>query len=183
MKAMEKEWARKLVNDGNVRLRPLRYYRAIEAPEIGDKNEGNGQWLMEGNPMELGSVNEVYVWCGALPDTDRETLLRLDGKYDAVVEITNISRFTKRIAKAARDAGWQLAPHIGQVNYDRGRKITKSELRALPWQSNVFQKDSQYAHQREYRLAFTETSLEGRKSEYIDLLLGDCSEFISIKET
>ncbi|MES9854546.1 MAG: hypothetical protein ABW170_22245 [Candidatus Thiodiazotropha sp. L084R] len=183
VKAMELGWATKLVKKGNVRLRPLSYYREIELPEIGDVNEGNGQWHMEGNPMELGSVNEDYVWCGSLSDTDRETLLGLDGKYDTVVHISDVSLFTQRIAETARDTGWQLAPHIGQVNYDRGREVSKSQLQALPWQSNVFQKDLQYAHQREYRLAFTETSLKGRREEYIDLLLGDCSEFISIEET
>lgn len=183
VKAMELNWATKLVKKGNVRLRPLSYYRAIESPEIGDANEGNGQWYMEGNSMELRSVNEVYVWCGALPDTDRETLLGLDGKYDTVVQISDVSLFTKCIAQTARDAGWQLAPHIGQVSYDRGREVVKEQLQALPWQSNVFQKGLQYAHQREYRLAFTEISLKGQREEYIDLSLGDCSEFISIEET
>ncbi|WP_316365251.1 hypothetical protein [Candidatus Thiodiazotropha sp. CDECU1] len=183
VKAMENGWATKLVEEGNIRLRPLSYYRAIELPEIGDVNEGNGQWHMEGNPMEIGSVNEVYVWCGALSDTDRKTLLGLDGKYDTVGHISDVSLFTKRIAQTARDAGWQLAPHIGQVRYDRGREVTKEQLQALPWQSNVFQKSSQFAHQREYRLAFTEISLVGRKEEYVDLSLGDCSEFISIERT
>ena len=183
VKAMELGWATKLEKEGNVRLRPLSYYCAIELPEIGDVNEGNGQWHMEGNPMDLGSVNEIYVWCGALSDTDRETLLGLDGKYDTVVQISDVSLFTKRIVQTARDAGWQLAPHIGQVSYDRGRKVTKEQLQALPWQSNVFQKGLQYAHQREYRLAFTEVTLKGRREEYIDLSLGDCSEFISIEET
>lgn len=133
--------------------------------------------------MELESVNEVYVWCGASSDTERETLLRLDKKYDSIVEISDLPEFTKRIVQSARDAGWKLSPHIGSVVYDRGREVSKAELQALPWQSNVFQKGSVYSHQREYRLAFTETSLQGRREEYIDLLLGNCSEFISVKET
>jgi len=183
VKAMELVWATKLEKEGNLRLRPLSYYRVTELEEIGDVNEGKGQWRMEGNPIDLGSANEIYVWCGALPDTDRETLLGLDDKYDAIVQISDVSLFTKRIVKAARDAGWQLAPHIGQVTYDRGNEVTKEQLQALPWQSNVFQKGSQYAHQREYRLAFTEVSRTGRREEYIDISLGDCSEFISIEKT
>ena len=133
--------------------------------------------------MELGSGNEVYVWCGALSDTDREALLGLDVKYDTIVQVSDVSLFTKRIAQSARSAGWKLAPHIGKVIYDRGREVTKEQLQTLPWQSNVFQKGLQYAHQREYRLAFTETSPKGRREEYIDLSLGDCSDFISIEET
>ena len=69
IKATKLEWAQKLRNEGKIYLHSFDYYQLLENPELGDKNEGQGLYYLNGHPMETGSSNEVFIWCGSLPAT------------------------------------------------------------------------------------------------------------------
>lgn len=178
IKATEAKWARKLKDCGVIRLNSIRFYQSLENAELGDRNEGNGMLRLNGRPMESGSVNEVFIWCSALNTTPHEILKGFSANYDTIIEIMDVVEFTKRIQKAALDVGYDLTPHLGLVQYNRGEEVTKKVLNEQKWHSNVFQKDGGYSHQQEYRFAFSNFTFNHIGSDYIDLVLGNCNDII-----
>lgn len=180
IKGTESKWAYKLRDSGEIRLNYINFYHNLENPDLGDKNEGRGMLRVNGHPMESGSINEVFVWCSALDSTPHATLKSFKTNYDTVIQITDPIEFTKRIRKTAKDKGYDLMPHLGQIQYNRGDEVTNQELNSQKWHANVFQKECSYSHQQEYRFAFSNYTFDEIGLEYLDLILGNCSGIIKI---
>lgn len=181
IKATEMKWALKLRDEGCLRLNSVNFYHALESQELGDTNEGKGMFKLSGQPMEVGSVNEVFIWCTAKPDTDTEVLKSLNTSYNAIVRILNIEEFVKRIISTAKSDDYNLTPHIGKVIYNRGVEVSKDVLNNQQWHHNVFQKDKNYSHQQEYRMSFSNFTFRQINKNHLDLSLGICSDIIEIE--
>ena len=184
VKAMEKYWADKLISTGVIRLNSIEFYQTLESDELGDNMEGLGELISGSHPYTSTSGNRVFIWCAAKPDTNQSTLLGLDSQYDTVIKISDPVTFTKRIAAALRYKGYSLPlPHIGEVNYNRSDEVNIDVVQSQSWQWHVFQKQEKYAHQNEFRLAFTDTSFKLNSLEPIDLEVGPCSDIIACIQT
>jgi hypothetical protein len=181
IKATEMKWALKLRDEGCIRLNSVEFYQALENPELGDRNEAKGTLKVDGHSMEVGSGNEVFLWCSAIPEASPEILKRLDASYDAIVRIHDVEKFVKRIVSTAKLAGYILYPHLGKVNYNRGEEVSKDVLNKQRWHYNVFQKSSGYAHQMEYRLSFSNFTFQRIDKKHLDLSLGKCNDIIMIE--
>ena len=99
IKAMERKWAILLRERGQIRLSSTKYYQKLEKLELGDRNEGLGMLRLEGHQIESSSVNEVYIWCCAYPETSINVLKSLNKPaYDIIIcildEIRNYERGT-----------------------------------------------------------------------------------------
>jgi hypothetical protein len=182
-KAMERQWADELVQNGLIRLRKLEYYRELENDLLGDPNEGQGLYHLERHPMQTDSVNDVYAWCLFLPDIGSERLLALaeEGEYDCTVVIHAVENLLARMQKYLRQHYGGLWLHCGYVQYDRGAEVNKEILRSQKFHFNVFQKAPRFRDEREYRVSITNCTFERRVENYLDLHLGDCRDIISIQ--
>lgn len=191
IKAMERKWALRLRDKGCIRLRSVQYYQKLESSELGDRNEGQGMFKLHGDPIEMDSLNKVFIWCSSYSDTDPDVLKNLDPSYDTIIHMQNVKGFVDRIVSTARSKGYTLQPHIGAISYNRGDEVSKVVLDNQKWHYNIFQKDKSYAHQKEYRLSFTNcprlssTKVAFDKNDiccdYLDLELGDCRNIIDVE--
>ncbi len=89
VKAMERRWADELLASGSLRFGSLATYREWENKVLGDPNDGDGMYRMNGHPYLTGTANPVYAWCASMPTiTDRRILLLAKhGEYDCVVRV------------------------------------------------------------------------------------------------
>jgi hypothetical protein len=181
IKAMESKWAAKLFNEGAIRLYSVDYYQTLESPELGDVHEGRGMLRLNGHPMQMGSINEVFIWCGALPNISAATLKGLSSSYNTIIRITNVVEFTKRIVCALNDFGCKWHTHLGQVTYNRGDEVSKETLKNQKWHYNIFQKSAEYEHQREYRLAFTNISFQQINKKWIELSIESSKDIMKME--
>lgn len=183
VKAMESVWAKKLITQGNIRLSPLSYYQNLESNELGDNLEGLGELHVNSHPYSTDSINEVFVWCCANPETKFSTLLSLDSAYDVIIKITNPVEFVKRISAALRANDYTSShPQVGRVNYNRSDEVTRDSLQQQLWQWNTFQKTVSYEHQNEFRVVLSDLSFNLPQGEAINLSLGNCEDIIELIE-
>lgn len=68
VKAMERRWAEALLNEGAIRFGSLGWYRQWEDGVLGDPDDGEGMFHVDGHSYESGSINPIYAWCTSLPD-------------------------------------------------------------------------------------------------------------------
>lgn len=181
IKATERKWALKLRDEGFLRLNSAYFYQTLEDPELGDRNEAKGMLKLNGHPIETSSINELFIWCSAIPEASPKILKSLNPSYDVIVRIYNVDEFVKRIVSTAKSRNYALYPHIGRVKYNRGKEVSKDVLNNQQWHYNVFQKSSNYAHQEEYRLSFSNINFKRIEKNYLDLSLGKCSDIIEIE--
>lgn len=67
----------------------LAYYRKWENAVLGDPNDGEGMFMMNGHRYEVGSINPVYAWCASLPTVTSERInkwVEPEG-YDRLVRV------------------------------------------------------------------------------------------------
>ena len=184
VKAMELVWAKKLITEGGIRLSPLSYYQNLENTELGDNLEGLGALNMNSHPYSIDSINEIFIWCCANPETDQSTLLSLDSGYDVIIKVTDTVKFIKRIDEALHYNNDSFSPpQVGEVNYNRSSEVTKKSLQQQQWQWNAFQKDPYYMHQNEFRFVFSDSSLTPPQGQAINLLIGNCEDIIELIKT
>ncbi len=181
VKAMERPRALALINDGNIRFRTLSYYREIENPGQGDPNEGIGNYQLNGNDMTTTSANEIFIWCTSLDEVSRDTLLRLATGYETIIRIQNPLEFFSRIYNFLRENLTTFHLHCGRVIYNRGQAVDQQTLNEQKWHYNIFQKDTKYADQMEYRISLTNVSFGLIAKDYIDLNIRYCQDIISIE--
>ena len=187
LKAMELKWAKELLSNGSLRLSPLSYYQALESAELGDKLEGLGEFSNNNGTYSASTINEVFVWCGAMPSSKASDLLKLDDNYNVIIKINNVSQFVGRIALALEEQNFNFAiPHIGEVYYNRSSEVPIEMIRNQMIHWNSFQKEESYSHQKEYRLVLSDLSFSLEKNEEgtsvlpIDLSIGNCADIIQI---
>lgn len=180
LKAMERRFALPLISNGAIRIQSISYFHTLENRNLGDPNEGKGLFTLNGHPMRTSLGNEAFVWCTALPDTSNDSLLAFSEKYDTIIKIESVEKFLERLKMAIYKGNLPTHIHCGRVVYNRGTEITKEELNDQKWASNIFQKDTYYQHQNEYRFLLTNVVFKNPIGDYIDLQMGNCSDIISI---
>jgi hypothetical protein len=195
IKAMNGGWAERLVSDGLLRFRSLEYYRRWEKEQLGDPNEGLGLFHYNGLPMTTETTLDVHIQCFSL-EREAAAALAQEADYDCLAVIHSSENLLIRVRNwLSRDRRHPIL-HCGRVIYNRGEEVDKETLNSQKWHSNIFQKDTSFCGQVEYRLAITyydndpldepdlekpspaESSLE---ESYLDVQLGDCREFITIE--
>jgi hypothetical protein len=184
VKAMKKKWADPLIKDGLLRIQNIECFKKWENKILGDHNDGEGLYHLKNHPMQMGSVHDVYAWCLSLPEisSDRINLFAKHSGYDCLVVLQNPEMLFKRIKNwfSKKLPGYWL--HCGLVKYDRGKEVDKKTLNSQKFHYNVFQKAADFKEDLEYRLSVTNTTFSRLSEEYIDLLLGDCRDILSIEK-
>ncbi len=184
IKTMSKTWALELLKNGVLRVRHLNYFRKWENSILGDPNDGNALYHLNGHSMNTGSVNDVYAWCLSYPEiiNERLNLIAEQGNYDCMVVVKRPKAMFDRISNwlSANKPGFWV--HCGAVKYNRGEEVDKKTLNSQKFHYNVFQKSDCFSEDKEYRLSVTNTTFTQQEDEYIDLILGDCRDLLSIEE-
>jgi len=182
-KAMKGRWANELIQRGLIRIRKLEYYRKWENDVLGDPKEGRGLYHIEGHPMQMDSANDIYAWCLSLPEISSGRLLAIaaQGKYDCTVVIHDMEMLLLRIRSHLQKNYRGMWLHCGYVNYDRGTEVSKETLDMKKFHFNVFQKASRFQDDKEYRVSITNCISKRYKESYLDLLIGECKDIISIQ--
>lgn len=183
VKAMERRWAEKLLEHGAIRFGSLATYRQWENAVLGDPNDGEGMFRMDGHSYDTGSINPVYAWCASMPSitADRTLLIAKHGKYDCVVRVHNLPLMIQRVSAALAKSNKSLGFHCAEVLYNRGVEVDKQALNSQKFHFNVFQKDPTFSPDMEYRLSLTDHSLQFKHKPFVDVELGVCSDIMSIE--
>ena len=184
LKVMERRWAEALIEQGAMRFGNLATYRRWENAVLGDPDDGEGMFRMGGHPYETGSMNSVYAWCASMPTitTDRVLLIAESGKYDCIMCVHEPLLLIQRIRSALGRASKTFLLHFAEVSYNRGDEVDKQTLNSQKFHFNVFQKDPQFSPDREYRLSLTDVSLRSKPKEFVDIMVGECSDIMSIEK-
>lgn len=72
--------------------------------------------------------------------------------------------------------------HCGRVKYDRGAQIDKKTLNSQKFLSCAFQKSPEYEREQEYRMVLMDRRPGMLREEYLDIVLGDCTDLMSVTE-
>ena len=184
IKVMKRRWAEHLLSEGAIRFGSLTYYRKWENAVLGDANDGKGMFRTNGHPCEVGSGNRVYAWCAALPTitAERINLLSEHGKYDCLVRIHQPRILIQRVRAKLLAKGLNLHLHCAEVSYNRGAEVDKVTLNSQKFHFNVFQKDTRFTEDKEYRVSLTDVRLRPESMCHIDLQVGKCSDIMAIEE-
>lgn len=183
IRVMKQQWAEELIRKGSLRLHKLEFYRRWEKGQLGDPDDGKGLYRMGGHPMHSNSSNDIYVWCLSLPTIQRERLMLLakDGGYDSVIVLHSPEKFFKRVHGSVSKYRKHFPLHCGLVRYNRGEEVNKEILNSQKFNFNVFQKDHRFKEDMEYRMSIINATFDRLKEDYLDLLIGDCSDIISME--
>jgi hypothetical protein len=184
VKAMERCWAETLLKQGMMRFGSLATYRQWENEVLGDPNDGEGMFRMDGHPYETGSANPVYAWCASLPTitANRTLLLAKHGRYDCVVRVHESLSLIQRVRTALDRTNKALLFHCAEVSYTRGAEVDKQTLNSQKFNFNVFQKDPAFGPDMEYRLSLIDASSRPQPKPFVDVTVGKCSDIMSIEE-
>ena len=148
IKAMSREFAEKLIDEGALRMWIIDFYRNIENKFQGDNSEGIGRNIVDGKHLSIGSANSQFIWCLSMsdePESLKSSLLNLDNNYDTLIVIVEPIKFIKGFEKAVHDMhdfGHKLL--YGPVRYDKNEKIDRKTFNKIyPNYEyfSVFQKD------------------------------------------
>lgn len=181
IKAMERKWALPLIEEGAFRVRKLEYYQELEHDQLGDINEGRGLFHLHGHPMEVGSANEVYVWCASLPDMAPSFLTDIADEYDCIIRILKPMEFINRVASHLSRTGSGYRLQCGTISYARGDEVDKQTLNSQQFHFNVFQKARAFRHQMEYRISIINCTFQIDPGDSLDVKIGDCRDIIKIE--
>ena len=184
LKAMEHRWAETLLKQGAMRFGSLATYRQWENAVLGDPNDGKGMFRMDGHPYETGSTNPVYAWCASMPTVtaDRTLLIAKHGRYECVVSVHEPLLLIQRVRAALVRTNRTLLLHCAEVSYNRGAEVDKQTLNSQQFHFNVFQKDPAFGPDMEYRLSLTDASLRSDPEPFVDIVVGECSDIMSIEK-
>lgn len=182
MKAMERRWAEALLEEGAIRFGSLGSYQQWENAVLGDPDDGEGMFRVDGHSYDTGSINPVYAWCTSLADlTPARTRQLASGVYNCVLRVHDPARLIQRIRASLAEECRTLHLHCGEVSYSRGTELDKKSLNSQNFHFNVFQKNSRFSPDREYRMALTDVSLPPESTQAVDLKVGNCSDIMSIE--
>lgn len=184
VKAMSRRWADSLIDSGKLRVRHLDYFRNWENKVLGDPDDGNGEYHVNGHPMETGSLNDVYAWCLSFPEItpNRLTLFAEQSGYDCLVVIRNPEVMFQRINEFLLTNLDGFMVNCGAVKYDRSQEVDIKTLDSKQVHYNVFQKAASFEEDREYRVSIINCNFSHRQDKHIDLEIGNCRDIVSIEE-
>jgi len=184
VKVMARRWAEVLLSNGAMRFGSLEYYRKWENDALGDPNDGEGMLRMKEHQYNVGSSNPVYAWCTSIPTItpERIRILANHGHYDCLVQIHHPMTLIQRVRRTLSSKGRGLYLHCAEVSYNRGIEVDKATLNSQKFHFNVFQKDSRFAEDIEYRLALTDVGLKYEVRDHVDIQVGKCSDITDIRD-
>jgi hypothetical protein len=185
IKVMKRCRAEGLISHGTMRFGNLEEYRKWENEVLGDINDGNGVYTMDGHQYNTGSSNEVFAWCTSLPEISNKRVLEIaqSNEYECLVDISSPLEFFRHISKALSfEYNGDFILHCGSVSYDRGSEVDKATLNSQQFHFNVFQKDTKFQDDKEYRLSITNSSLKRCYGNGVFVNIGSCSDILQIKE-
>jgi len=198
VKVMDRFYANQLIESGSMLFSHLGVFRAWENPVLGDKFDGIAKLKRKesGSTCTIGCINPVYAWCAALPviSPERVSTLANSNKYNCIVRINNtrlmIERFTAALSK---QVGSNVHPICGMVSYDKGKYVGEESLGEIisshEYRLDIFQKDTKFTEDREYRVSFTDYRRNSNVSNVpneifepkcITLTIGNCSDIMEI---
>jgi hypothetical protein len=165
-----------------MRFHSLDTYRRWENAELGDPNDGEGMFRMQGHQYCMGSGNPVFAWCAALPciSPQRLRLLAQSGNYDCLLYVQNPTALIARIRSTLDATKAKMHMHCAQISYNRGEAVNERALNSQNFHFNVFQKSARFAEDEEYRLSLTDLSLHQVERDYVDIVIGDCSDIVTL---
>ena len=151
---------------------------------LGDPNDGEGMFRIDGHPYETGSINSVYAWCASMPTitANRMLLLAKHGSYNCVVRVHEPLLLIQRLRVELVGNNKALDLHCGEVSYNRGTEVDKQALNSQKFHFNVFQKDPKFAPDLEYRFSLTDASIQSKPEPFVEVEVGKCSDIMSIEE-
>jgi hypothetical protein len=184
IKIMKRIHARPLLSTGRLRLANVTYYQKLENDHLGDTRDGIGMFRRKGHEYTTGTANPVFVCCMSLKTLSHKRVLEIARSeyYDCILRIHDPEAFFRRIyasLKARRGCYWL---HCGRVQYNRGKEVTKRALASQQFNHNVFQKAPLFRRDQEYRLSVSNISLHPRSGQFINLVLGRCSDIMTIED-
>ena len=167
-----------------MRFGSIESYRNLEDAALADRREGIGILCRNGHPHTVESANPVYVWCAAKCDITSSRILHLAEKqYDCLVRIRKPEILMQKVKNSLGQKKLHL--HCGDISYNKGSAVSKQTLASQNFHFNVFQKDSRFSGDREYRLSITDIeckSIGSQPKTDIILNVGDCSDIASIED-
>jgi hypothetical protein len=183
IKAMERRWANEIIKNGVIRVRKSEYHRQWENDLLGDPNDGNGLYHLEGHPMQTGTVNDVYAWCLSLPEISDKHLWKIaeHGNYDCTIIVHAMDKLLTRIQSYLQQNNKGFWMHCGCVNYNRGAEVDKATLNSQKFHFNIFQKGTCFQEDKEYRVSIINCTFEKSDKNYLDIVIGNCSDIISMQ--
>lgn len=189
MKAMERKYAERLRDCGEIMLRTIEYFRKWENEVLGDPNEGHGLFIHDAHQMQIGSHKEdfVFAWCTSLPSItpERIRLIAKEVGYDCMLTIRDPMTLFQRMRQSLLSTHPKYLMQCGYVIYERGVAVEKDILlsKTRKFQSNIFQKDKEkYADDFEYRIAVTNGTFTSSGCSELLLTVGDCTDIAFIEE-
>lgn len=185
IKVMKRCRAEEFISHGTMRFGNLEEYRKWENEVLGDVNDGNGMYTMNGHEHSTGAANEVFAWCSSLPAISNKRILEIanSNKYECIVEISSPLELFQRISKSLiSEYNGDFVLHCGTVSYDRGSEIDKETLNNQQFHLKVFQKGTKFQDDKEYRLSITNYSLKKLYGSGVFVHIGSCSDIVQIKE-
>ena len=183
VKLMKRKFAEKLRDAGEIRLGSLFSYQNWENDELGDVHDGLALFHIAGHPIKIETANQVFVWSSSLPSIspERTDKLALSGGYDCRITVSNAQMRFKRINDTLKMDHPYFWMHCGHVKYDRGCETNRDSISARGFQFNVFQKSHHFSADVEYRISITNGSTVTHPDEHIFLVLGNCSDLVTIE--
>lgn len=171
LKAYPMDWANQFLDDGIIYFTNWDIFRRDEDPERGDPMEGTSVTIRNDKRCKADYTNPIFIWSSTM-EANPKVILKTWRDRDTVLQVKNTLRFTERILDAAmaRKADF-LNFQIGPVTYDKD----EGSHRDYHWAEGVFQKNSRYDGQKEFRFALIgNTHLKDK--EHVVLTLGNCQD-------
>ena len=182
-KAMKRRWANEIIQNGTIRVRKLEYYRQWENDLLGDPKDGFGLYHLAGHPVQTDTVNDVYAWCLSLPEISDEHLraIAAQGKYNCTILVHSMDILFTRIRAYLQQYNKCFWMHCGVVKYNRGEDVDKETLNSQKHHFNVFQKATRFKEDKEYRISIVNCTFKKSDKNYLDIVIGNCSDIITIQ--
>ena len=182
LKAMNIAHANHLLATGEVRLCTISYYREIEDDKIRDKYDGIGIVNCRGTPVHIQGLMETFVWCTSQAQLTPRDLAR---KFDrnAVLILKNPLEFARRLIAAAYQFGSQWGLQCRAVVYDKRSFRDRDPEDDEDDDSSdfyLFQKDSSFSDELEFRFALTDLTMLRYKKYFITLQLQPCADIAEV---
>lgn len=175
-KATRLDWAHDLISDGIIYFTNIKQFIDDPHSERGDVNEGTHVSARNGSRCTTRfSSLPVYIWCCTLDSQPCRILQTWEDK-DCVIQILNTVEFARRILDAIGQQHPSLWPlYLGPVVYTK----TTGGYEQTDWADHIFQKDSRYDDQKEFRFALIGKTDEESKKDIV-LKIGPCSDIVRL---
>ena len=179
IKVMKRCWADKFIRHGCMRFGSLESFGVLESEILRDELEGCGKVVRRGIPCTIESANNIYAWCSLKSCIAYARIMELaeSAGYDCLVRIRDPKTLIQRVqAELVKHKSTPRLLHCGAVTYNKGSASGKQKFHF-----NIFQKDSIFSADCEYRLALTNADMYSKYQKADCLKIGNCSDIACIE--